>query len=508
VNGEGMTYWLSAPNQLPATLTAELNGEYYVSMVAVDWHGGCGAKNWQLHIQPPGEESGDGSKKLVTAREDEPNHAHQEVVLPLNLRARQTGRVSITVTEPWADVVGVTNITVYALPVASLEEDGEGPESSGKPSSGSSVQQQGLRPKSEESKLDVSGMDLDLQKVFFQARAPRGENKGNKVGIEARLKAQQVSQGHSSRAAPPPAAPPSRRHKKSYEYTHNDLVNDVGELLQQAADTVLTSEPPLRPEWTRPKGVSGAMRLEPPGGSLAPAGLKFAFIDGGSLGIHIERQRGWDRSRVTRVEGMALRVGVAVGDVLTHANGQGLAKLAPSEIAKLLLPRPLTLRIQRYAPPQPAGTQLLKGGGAESADVLGGLMEEEACHGELINLLQGRYKEAMERIAALEEQLAKKPRGAKAANPSQDAATEAEEDEREELPESKEDLHGEVRLLRRLNRQLEGDLETERGSAVEARERHGDRLYLLQTELDRLREENEAHLLLARTASTPDRVGP
>ena len=118
VNNEGRTHWLSEPNQIPAIITAELNGAHYVSMVAVDWKSGLGAKAWQLHLLPAGDDKG----QLAVSREQEPNHEHQEAIIPLEQRALPTTRVSVTVTEPWADVVGVVNITVYALPVASLEE--------------------------------------------------------------------------------------------------------------------------------------------------------------------------------------------------------------------------------------------------------------------------------------------------------------------------------------------------------------------------------------------------
>ena len=115
-------------------------------------------------------------------------------------------------------------------------------------------------------------------------------------------------------------------------------------MLEHAADTVLASEPPLRTECTqRPQ------RRQP-----VPEPFEFVFHQPGPLGLNIERQRGWDRSRVTRVEGMAMQLGVQAGDVLTHANGQGLAKMAPKDIAKLLVPRPLKLHVQRYAPLSPA----------------------------------------------------------------------------------------------------------------------------------------------------------
>ena len=112
-------------------------------------------------------------------------------------------------------------------------------------------------------------------------------------------------------------------------------------------------------------------------------------------------------------------------------------------------------------------------------------MEDEQTHGELINLLQARYKEAMRRIAELE-------------------AAEEEEEE-EELPESIEELQGEVRRLRSRNRQLQAQLKAGRDATDQMQQRHDDRIYLLQTELDRLREENDTHLLLARTAPTPEK---
>ena len=180
-----------------------------------------------------------------------------------------------------------------------------------------------------------------------------------------------------------------------------------------------------------------------------------------------------------------MQLGVQAGDVLTHANGQGLAKMAPKDIAKLLVPRPLKLHVQRYAPLSPAALPPVKAAGVESVGVVGGVMEDEQTHGELINLLQARYKEAMWRIAELE-------------------AAEEEEEE-EELPESIEELQGEVRRLRSRNRQLQAQLKAGRDATDQMQQRHDDRIYLLQTELDRLREENDTHLLLARTALTPER---
>ena len=129
-------------------------------------------------------------------------------------------------------------------------------------------------------------------------------------------------------------------------------------------------------------------------------------------------------------------------------------------------------------------------------------MEDEERQGQLINLLQARYKEAMQKIAELEAQLDAKRQEKP---PPTDDSTEEDHhrEEEEEIPATTEELQHEFRQLRARNRDLEAQIKSERATAAEIQQRHDDRLYLLQTELDRLREENDAHLLLARTGPAP-----
>ena len=162
--------------------------------------------------------------------------------------------------------------------------------------------------------------------------------------------------------------------------------------------------------------------------------------------------------------------------------------MAPSEIARRLTPRPLTLRVDRYR----CGAVIQGSNGGD------GQMEAEESHGELINLLQVRYKQATARVAELEALLEASKQDHKMAEPHEallSRLTASDQTKEGDLA-----LQAEVASLRRRNEMLEAKLEAQEARAKEEKQKHDDRIYILTSELDRLREENETHIMLARNA--------